>query len=38
MDLPLVRAVRPRLSQGVQSHDEKNMSATCLTSAPKAPR
>ena len=27
-DLPLVRAVRARLSQGAQSHGEKDMSAT----------
>lgn len=38
VDLPLVRAVRARLSQGAQSHGEKDMSATCLTSAPKEPR
>ena len=38
MDLPLVRAVRARLSQGAQGHGEKDMSATYLTSAPKAPR
>jgi 3-hydroxyisobutyrate dehydrogenase len=38
MDLPLVRAVRARLSQGAQAHGEKDMSATYLTSAPKAPR
>ena len=35
MDLPLVRAVRARLSQGAQAHGEKDMSATYLTSAPK---
>jgi 3-hydroxyisobutyrate dehydrogenase len=38
MDLPLVRAVRARLSQGAQGHGEKDMSATYLTSAPKARR
>jgi 3-hydroxyisobutyrate dehydrogenase len=38
MDLPLVRAVRARLSQSAQAHGEKDMSATYLTSAPKAPR
>lgn len=38
MDLPLLRAVRARLSQGAEDHGEKDMSATYLTSALRAPR
>jgi 3-hydroxyisobutyrate dehydrogenase-like beta-hydroxyacid dehydrogenase len=34
LDLPLLRAIRARLSQGAQSHGEKDMSATYPTSAP----
>jgi 3-hydroxyisobutyrate dehydrogenase len=34
MDLPLLRAIQARLSQGAQDHGEKDMSATYLTSAP----
>ena len=35
--LPAVSAVRARLSQGAQSHGEKDMSATYLTWAPRRP-
>jgi 3-hydroxyisobutyrate dehydrogenase len=38
MDLPLVRAVQARLSQGAYDHGEKDFSATYLTSAVRAPR
>jgi 3-hydroxyisobutyrate dehydrogenase len=33
LDLPLVRTVRQRLSEGVAEHGDKDMSATYLTSA-----
>jgi 3-hydroxyisobutyrate dehydrogenase len=33
LDLPLVRTVRQRLSEGVPEHGDKDMSATYLTSA-----
>lgn len=37
LDLPLVRTVQARLSQGAQEHGEKDFSATYLTSAPRTP-
>jgi 3-hydroxyisobutyrate dehydrogenase len=38
MDLPLVRAIQARLSQGAQDYGEKDFSATYLTSAMRTPR
>jgi 3-hydroxyisobutyrate dehydrogenase len=38
MDLPLVRAIQARLSQGAQVHGEKDFSATYLTSTVRAPQ
>lgn len=38
MDLPLIRTVQARLSQGARDHGEKDMSATYLTSAVRTPR
>jgi len=35
LDLPLVRAIRERLEEGVAEHGDKDMSATFLTSAAK---
>jgi len=34
LDLPMVRAIRRRLDEGVAEHGEKDMSATYLTSTP----
>lgn len=34
LDLPLARAIRRRLDEGVPEHGDKDMSATYLTSAP----
>jgi 3-hydroxyisobutyrate dehydrogenase len=34
LDLPLVRAIRDRLDEGVPEHGDKDMCATFLTSAP----
>ncbi len=36
LDLPLMRAIRRRLEEGVPEHGEEDMSATFLTSAPSA--
>ncbi len=36
LDLPLVTAIRDRLTQGIPDHGEKDMSATYLTSSPGA--
>ena len=35
LDLPMVRAIRRRLDEGVAEHGEKDMSATYLTSSPR---
>jgi 3-hydroxyisobutyrate dehydrogenase len=36
LDLPLVAAIRARLQEGAAEHGDKDMSATFLTSSPKA--
>jgi 3-hydroxyisobutyrate dehydrogenase len=37
LDLPLHRVIRERMAQGVEQHGDKDMSATYLTSSPRAP-
>ena len=37
LDLPMLRAIRARLAEGVPEHGDEDMSATYLTSAPVAP-
>jgi 3-hydroxyisobutyrate dehydrogenase len=37
LDLPLLRTIRQRLEQGAEQHGEQDVSATYLTSAPRAP-
>jgi 3-hydroxyisobutyrate dehydrogenase len=38
LDLPVLEAIRRRLAEGVPEHGDKDMSATFLTSAPRAVR